>query len=323
MRTFFRWTGRVLGLLLIAGIGYAVFWASGQNRIIEEREVLAAADIAPGQLLDVNGRQMHVLVAGDPAADPTGAPLVLLHGFSASGHTTWLPWAERLAAERSVIFIDMLNFGYSERITEPGFDLTHAGQAALIDGVLQQLGIAQMDLVGWSMGGAIASQYTLDYPERVRSLVFVAAHIYGFDRFNPFQALGDLPLGIGRAMSWNSVGGSENGFAARTCATTGENCNWLEPLYIKNTVDGLRTISATEQVTRLPEDLPQIDKPVLVVAGEVDNIAPIEDNERLVSELDADYFVAAGAGHWPAEKQPDVVARRILDFLADRAAGQG
>lgn len=319
MRTFFRWTGRLLLLALATGFGAALYWAGGQNRQIDASETYRAADIAPGQLVEVNGRDLHVLIKGNLDGDPTGAPLVLLHGFSASGHTTWLPWAEQLAAKRTVILVDMLNFGYSERITEPSPDLTHQGQAALVSGLMDALGVRRFDLVGWSMGGTIATQFALDYPDKVRALTFVAGHIYGFDRFNPFEMLGRLPFGIGRAMSWNSVGGSPSGFVARTCAETGTQCNWLEPLLITDTIDGLRAISATPEITRLPDDMPLIDQPVLVVAGEVDPIVPLADNERLAETLNAELFVAAGAGHWPAEQEPERVAALILDFFARQA----
>jgi len=319
MRAVLKWTGRLLLLSLATGCGLMLYWANGQNRELDAGESYQAAAIAPGQIITVNGRRLHVLVKGDLRADPTGAPLVLLHGFSASGHTTWLPWAEQLADRRSLVLVDMLNFGYSERITTPDDDLTHQGQAALVNGLVEALGLQRFDLVGWSMGGAIATQYTLDYPAKVRAIAFVAGHIYGFDRFNPFKMLGDLPLGIGRALSWNSAGGSPNGFVARTCQETGQQCNWLEPLLIEDTIDGLRAISATPQRTRLPDDIPLIDKPVLVIAGELDNIVPLADNEKLAEVLDAELFVAAGAGHWPAEQEPERVATHMLEFFAANA----
>jgi len=320
MRTFLKWTTRSLLLLLAGGFGFALYWAGGQNAELEAVERYQAEALAPGRFVTVDGRRLHVLVKGDLQGDPTGAPMVLLHGFSASGHTTWLPWAEQLAEQRTLVLVDMLNFGYSERITSPDEDLTHQGQAALVNGLTEALGLQRFDLAGWSMGGTIATQFALDYPEKVRAITFVAGHIYGFDRFNPFEMLGNLPFGIGRALSWNSVGGSPNGFVARTCRETGEQCNWLEPLLIENTIDGLRAISATPEITRLPDDIPQIDKPVLVVAGETDTIVPLEDNKKLAEVLDAELFVAPGAGHWPAEQEPERVARRILDFFADQAA---
>ena len=319
MRRFLSWTIRILLGLVVAGGGALLLWTAGQNREIDAQESFAPADNAPGRIVEVRGRNLHVLTLGKPFGDPTGAPLVLLHGFSAAGHATWLPWANRLAAKRTVILIDMLNFGHSERITQAHPDLSHQGQAGLVNALLDELGVNQIDLVGWSMGGAIAAQYTLDYPQRVRALTFVAAHVYGGDRFNPFQMLGELPLGVGRALTWNSMGGSPNGRSAQTCATTGQQCNWKNLLLITDTVDGLRAISATEQISRLPADLEQIDKPTLVVAGATDTIVPRADSENLAGTLDAKLFVAEGAGHWPGEANPAQIAQLILDFFAVNA----
>ncbi len=323
MRYFFRWCGRVLLLLATLGLAAALFWADGQNKQIGDWETFAPTENAPGRIIAVNGRKMHVLIKGKLEADPTGAPLVLLHGFSAAGHATWLPWANRLAAaRRTVVLIDMLNFGHSERITEAHDDLTHQGQAALINALLDELGIEHIDLVGWSMGGAIAAQFTLDYPERVRAITFVAGHVYGANRVNPFELLGKLPLGIGRAMTWTSLGGSPNGMVASMCATNKEVCHWLDLLLIENTVDGLRAISDTQQISRLPDDVTLIDKPALVIAGEVDEIVPRADSEWLAETLNAELYIAEGAGHWPAEKDPATVARHILNFFAANAPEQ-
>lgn len=319
MRKALKWLGWVL--LTLVGIGVTgLGWFTVQaDRQIDALEVNVAESNAPGRFLEIDGRQLHVLVSGDPGKDPTGAPLLLLHGFSAAGHATWFPWAERLTAERSVLAIDMLNFGRSERVTTPDPDLTHRGQARLIAGVLDALDIPRADIAGWSMGGTIATQFALDHPDRVRSLVFVAAHIF-WDRPNPGQFFGDLPLGIGRAMTWNSVGGGPYGFAARACDTNGRWCDWLPLLRIRGTVDGLRAISATPQDSRVIPDLGQVGKPVLVIAGEIDPIVPLADSRAIAGAVDGELYIAEGAGHWPGENDPDAVARRLLDFLAAQAS---
>lgn len=323
MRRFFRAVGFVCLAILVAGFGAALYWAGGQNRQIEELEAFQPEENAPGRIVRVNGRNMHVVLKGRLEADPTGAPIVLLHGFSAAGHATWLPWANRLAASRrTVVLVDMLNFGHSERVTEPDDDLTHQGQAALVNALLDQIGVGKIDLVGWSMGGAIATQFTLDYPDRVRALAYVAAHVYGANRFNPFEMLGRLPFGIGRAMTWNSVGGSPHGMVASMCAADEKVCHWLGPLRIENTVDGLRAISKTEQISRVPGDVHLIDRPVLVVAGELDEIVPRADSDLLAETLDAELYIAEGAGHWPGEKDPAQLAERIVRFFGGIGQGQ-
>ena len=87
------------------------------------------------------------MIKGDLTNDPTGAPLLLLHGFSIGAYDTWFPWADRLTSARTIIVPDMLGFGHSERVTAPHLDLTHQGQAALLNGLLDALDVEQIDLV--------------------------------------------------------------------------------------------------------------------------------------------------------------------------------
>jgi len=322
MRKLLRLIGLACLLLLVLGIGWSAFWVAKTNRQIESEEINAVRDNAPGQFIDVGGRSLHVLIEGDLLDDPTGSPLLLLHGFSAAGHATWLPWAELLSETRTIILVDMLNFGHSERVLEPHEDLTHRGQAALIANLLDALGVQRVDLAGWSMGGAIASQLALDYPQRVRTIAFVAPHIYGVEDFNPGRMLGSLPFGIGSALAWNSLGGGPMGLVARKCATSGEWCHWLPLLRIKDTVAGLQAISRTDRDSRVPHDIPQITQPVLIIAGEVDPIVSLPNNRRLARELNAELFIAPGAGHWPAEKDPERIAQTMLMFFATHAAVQ-
>src|SRR5687768_11981783 len=102
--------GVVFILLAIAGIiGHA-------NIKIKDMETLAHDAEAPGRFVTVDGRRWHVATAGDISAD---VPILLIHGFGAAGHTMWMPWADRLSAQRALILPDLLGYGFSERNTTP------------------------------------------------------------------------------------------------------------------------------------------------------------------------------------------------------------
>ena len=302
--------------MLIGAIGVSLIeWVHSTNKKITSQENIPAEVNAPGQFLTLNGRRIHVWINGDPLADPTGAPLILIHGFSAAGHATWLPWAEQLYPHRTVVLIDLLGYGHSERVLQPHHDLTHRGQAALLAALLERIQAPFVDIAGWSMGAAIAAQYTLDYPGRVLALALIAPHIYGVDDFNPGLIIAALPESLSRAMVWNSLGAGPAGITAKNCASNGEWCHWLPLLRISGTVDGLRAISATPQDTRIPGDIDKISLPALIIAGETDPIVPAEDSLMLARQLQADYFIARDAGHWPAEKEPAAIARIMLEFF--------
>ena len=312
--------GVSIGLVLtLIGAGFVAYWSSKANRQIAEQEIYPAEQDAPGQIIQVNGRNMHVVVKGDVKADPTGVPLVLLHGFSIGAYETWFPWADSLTTARTIIVPDMLGFGHSERVTEPHHDLTHEGQAALLNGLLDALGVTQVDLVGRSFGGAVGSQLILDYPDRVRRVAYIGAHVY-WDEPNRAsflgQKLGALPWGVGRAFVWNSMGGGAGGFAGRACLTTGENCDRHRITLITGTVDGLRAMNANRQMSRLPRDIGQVAIPVMVMWGEEDPIVPLDHGRRLAKATGARIFeIVPGGGHWPYEKDPEGAAAKLLAFF--------
>jgi len=110
---------------------------------------------------------------GRLAVDVTGRgePIVLVHGLATTG-SIWRRVAPTLARSRSVVAIDVPGFGASDP-AGPGFKL-HAVAQRIRDG-LAQAGVPEpYDLVGHSMGGAVALTLATAYPESVRGLVLVS-----------------------------------------------------------------------------------------------------------------------------------------------------
>jgi len=302
----------------IIAICAAGFVADANLRIAGE-EVLPSASGAPGRFVMHEGRRLHVATIGDVTADPSGAPLLLIHGFAAPGHVTWLPWASRLAAQRALILPDLLGFGHSDRISAPDPSYTLKSRAASLAGILDNLGVAQVDIVGGSYGGAVAARFALDYPARVRRVVFLGAAIY--PRPNPFARSEDLPFGIGRAMAWHMLAGGPFGFIAQNCRGL-PNCRWLRLAHVEGTTDALMAMSYTQRHTpedsALPQEVARITAPSLVIWGGDDQIIPVADGDRLARELKTHISIVADAGHMPYIEQPEKVAERILDFLKVR-----
>ncbi|KAA3664046.1 MAG: alpha/beta hydrolase, partial [Chloroflexi bacterium] len=255
--------------------------------------------------------------------DPTGVPLVLLHGFGPEGNFTWTRILPLLESERSLIMPELLGMGFSERVLDPTDAYTHQGRSRDLAELLDQLEIEQVDLVGASYGGGVSAQFALDYPERVRRLVFLDAQVFGTGG-GFFEALGNLPWGIGRAMTWFALGMgpvsqqmltggcADSGF----CPTEGEMAERNGRASVIGTVDALRAMSETAVSTRLPHDLPQITQPTLVIWGENDNIIPPEQGRQLADTIpNAQLEMISDAGHSPHMDQPEITAHKLISFL--------
>ncbi len=115
------------------------------------------------RIADLN---VHYEVQGE------GAPLVLLHG-GGSRAQTFEEMVPILAKAWRVYTFDMRGFGDTERPPEPklSYDVWQADLLRFLDA----FGLEQVVLGGWSLGGAVALNFTLEYPRRVSQLVIIGA----------------------------------------------------------------------------------------------------------------------------------------------------
>lgn len=98
--------------------------------------------------------------------------LVLLHGFTGTAKS-WDSLAKALPAVH-VIALDMIGHGESDAPLQAE-QYTMGVQLQLIHDVLQQLGVKRFSLLGYSMGGRIATSYAVKYPEQVQKLLLESA----------------------------------------------------------------------------------------------------------------------------------------------------
>ncbi|GAA3711875.1 alpha/beta hydrolase [Microlunatus aurantiacus] len=97
-----------------------------------------------------------------------GVPLVLLHGGLFNIDLQFGAVLPGLAAGRQVVAVDFQGHGRTNDIDRP---LATEFLAQDIVGLLDHLGLAEVDLFGFSVGGAVALRLAVEHPERVRRLV--------------------------------------------------------------------------------------------------------------------------------------------------------
>src|SRR5258705_11800555 len=111
----------------------------------------------------------------------TGRPLVLLHGAFMSA--TIYP---ALAESSQVIAVDLQGHGRTADIDRP---LTFEQMADDVATLLKRLGLENVDIFGYSVGGTVALQIAIRHPKLVRKLVLASA-IYALDGYQPVVADG-------------------------------------------------------------------------------------------------------------------------------------
>lgn len=97
----------------------------------------------------------------------SGVPLLLLQRFRGT-MDDWDPaFITALSSGRRIIRFDSAGIGRSEGIVPESI----AGIAAIAADVIGKLGLAQVDVLGWSLGGIVGQQLALDFPGLVRRLI--------------------------------------------------------------------------------------------------------------------------------------------------------
>ncbi|MBO5665892.1 MAG: alpha/beta fold hydrolase, partial [Firmicutes bacterium] len=102
-------------------------------------------------------------------------PLVLLHG-NGEDSTYFEHQLEYFSKSRRVIAVDTRGHGKTPRGPKPFTSRQFADDLAVF---LDDLGLDQIDLLGFSDGGNIALIFTMNHPERVRRLILNGANLYG------------------------------------------------------------------------------------------------------------------------------------------------
>ena len=132
---------------------------------------LAATDASAQQqpttgYAPVNGINMYYEIHG------AGEPVVLLHGGFMTITNNWAGWISELAKTRKVIAVEMQGHG---RTADVPREISNENLADDVAALLDHLKIPQADLIGYSMGGAVAMQCAVRHSDKVRRAVIISS----------------------------------------------------------------------------------------------------------------------------------------------------
>lgn len=157
-----------LGLKLLLGFAGLVVLLIGVAFVVAGQKARAAEAEFPanGQLIDVDGHQIHAVVLG------AGPDVVLIHGSSGSTRDLTFSLAPALADRYRVIVLDRPGLGYSDPLPGGG---SIEDQARLLQGAAAALGADAPIVLGHSYGGAVALAWAVTLPDTLSALVPLAS----------------------------------------------------------------------------------------------------------------------------------------------------
>lgn len=295
----------VIAVVLLAG----ALWLWTPDKPRPDLEARYAP--APSRFVDVAGLRLHVRSSG-----PDSAPaVIMLHGLGASLHT-WEAWANGLADYRVVRF-DMPGFGLTG--PDPSDDYSDARSVAVINALMDQLGIARASVVGHSLGGRIAWQFAAAHPGRVDKLVLVspdgfASPGFEYGKAPQVPAVASLMRHVlPRFMVRMNL---EPGYADPKVITD-ELLTRYYDLLLAPGVRGALLERMSQTILTDPEPiLRRVTMPTLLLWGEQDAMIPFANSADYLRLLpDSRLAALPGVGHLPQEEAPEASLARVREFL--------
>jgi pimeloyl-ACP methyl ester carboxylesterase len=292
----------LLAVALLATAGFFLRPVSYLNAWTYLHEDLSGIESLSVQ---VAGHRVHYLAEG-PANGPAA---VLVHGLGASAEY-WGNLAPYLANSGFRVYIpDLLGYGRSDRPAD--FSYSVRDEAAVVVGFMDALGLKQVELGGWSMGGWIAVLVAAEHPERVsRLMLFDSA---GLDVPPTFDTALFTPSTVAQLNELEALLSPQPqpipAFIARDILRNFRRNGWVVQR-------ALATMLTAQDV--IDNVLPQLKMPVLLVWGSLDRVTPLTDGEimhRLIPQSQLDVF--PGCGHMAPIECSAALGPKVVAFARE------
>jgi 3-oxoadipate enol-lactonase len=254
----------------------------------------------------------------------TGEPLVLIMGFTASS-VAWHWNIADFAQQFRVIAFDNRGVGQSDK---PNVPYSMAMFADDTSGVLAGLGINNAHIFGISMGGMIAQEFALRYPQRVKTLTLGCTNCGG-----PQTVLSKDPDVLNMLANVASMDVQQAALTMTKVAVT--------PWFMQKRMDVLLELNRLSAQHPTPQHgmvcqmqaiqghdtydrLPQLTMPTLVITGKEDGLVPPENSVTLSRRIpNADLVLLANASHLFNIELPAATTEVVTRFIQRQREWQG
>lgn len=268
---------------------------------------------ASGQLDEIN----ETVICHDEQG--IGEPLVLVHG-AWRDHTTWELVVPRLAEHLRVVAYDLRGHGRST-IDPPDAGTVHDDIADLV-ALIEHLGVAPVNVAGFSSGACIALRLAAEHPHLVRRVLAHEPPLLHLLADDPeakpmLDELGEIMEDVTERLEAGDYRQAAQHFFDAMVGRPWSDLPSDERDRIVEHADAFKgQLRDPDAIANAPDALSQLSMPVLLTEGS-ESPAYLRRIADLLGELLANgrRHVIAGAGHGPHATHPDAYADAVLDFI--------
>lgn len=253
--------------------------------------------------------------------------IVLVHGLRGTHHG--LQNVVDLLDDFCIISPDLPGFGQSTPMTERQHDI--AGYSDFVEALMDHLHLQRPVLLGHSFGSIVASYFAAHLPKRLSKLILInpiaTPALHGPRRLftkaaQGFYWLGQkLPANVGhRLLASKTVTLATSVTLAKTkdkLLRKKIHASHLQHFSSFQTRDALAEAFTASISNTATDYAANIQAPTLLIAGDIDDIAPLHGQYALEQQIpDAQLVVAKNVGHLIHHEAPELAAEAIKRFLS-------
>lgn len=270
-------------IFFLALAGIAIYTAVVLQQINLVEDTRAGGIELQGPVV-VDGLTINVV---EDEGGPT--PVVILHDVDVTGGLILGDISATLPADFHGMRIDLVGFGYSERVPTQSQVHTVAGMADVMAGVLEERLSGPVPVIGVGFGGEVAAELAHTYPQLVSGVVLVDVDFWAGPSM--LRSLQRMPwVGTAATYTWETGGR----FALDQWSPYCEEGGWCPTaeqvglrsfiVSIENTTDSLHEFIRTHDAAVASANLGDIDVPVAYVWSR-DGQVPMDTVERIEDEI--------------------------------------
>jgi len=245
----------------------------------------------------------------------SGIPLVFIHGWGLNS-AVWQPSIEVLKEKFEVITVDLPGFGSNVEHSLSPYTL------AKVATLVQQAVAKPAVYIGWSLGGLVACEIALNFPEKVRALVTVASSPCFVERENWFGIKPDVLALFHRQLAEDTAKTINNFLKIQAMGSPHlrQDIKLLRELVMQFQIPTKATLEDSLQLLETVdhrENLIELSMPFLRMYGKLDGLVPRKAIEPInLLSPESDVVILDKASHAPFISHPEEFHQVLIAWLS-------